>query len=237
MSISHSPEQTYLQEQFSEKLTEVQEWLQDRSIPYSVIGSVATAAHIDPEANWALNFHRPHATTPQERIPDIDLVVPRSSLAALRAYRETQLASDHPVSIGLSFPSRFIDMRPDESTSYLTSGKQRFPVKTETLKPQIETVLGRDVSVPDVTTLYYIHHMVGAMRPSDKIKVVALEGSIDETNSNYDNYRHMTQHRREHPGLVGRIDRTHARLTYTHPLVAQRIHKAALPVANLLGAR
>lgn len=237
MSIAHDTEISNLQQNFSEKLHEIQEWLKDKSIPYAVIGSVATAAYVDKEGSWALNFDRPYATSPEDRIPDIDVIVPRDSLSALRQYRETQLASTFPVSIGLSFPSRFIDMRPDESISYLTSGRKNFSIRTETLSPQPETVIGEDVLVPNVNTLYYIHHMIGRMRPSDKLKVEALSKYIDVDTEGYESYKQMLRHRQEHPGIVSRIGRAQRHLSDTHPFIAQKIHNAALPVANLIGAR
>lgn len=238
MSMAHTLESITPQQNFTEKLAEVQEWLTDRSIEYRIIGSAATAAYLDPDAAWALNLNRSNVSSPADRIPDIDLIVPRDKLPIVRKYREAQLEATLPVNIGLSFPSRFIDLRPGQETSFLTSSKRRFPIETNTLQPEDKKLLNQDILVPNATTLYYTYLMVsGDIRPKYRAKASMLRQLADPGQTSYINYARMIDHRRNHPNLMGRVERYHSQFGDQHPDFAKRIHKAALPLASLIGAR
>jgi hypothetical protein len=50
----------------------------------SAFGSLAASAYIDQ--GRSLDFNRPHAHDPTERVPDIDLLVPRVSLERIKPY-------------------------------------------------------------------------------------------------------------------------------------------------------
>jgi len=65
-------------------LSGLEQWLGAAQIPYAVFGSVAAAAWIDQ--GTSLDFDRPGAREPAERIPDIDLLVPRASLDRVKGY-------------------------------------------------------------------------------------------------------------------------------------------------------
>ena len=78
-------------------LTQLEQWLSSQQIPYAVFGSVAAAAWTDCGAS--LDFDRPGAHHPADRIPDIDLIVPRNSLASVEGYARVARRGEFPVSI------------------------------------------------------------------------------------------------------------------------------------------
>jgi hypothetical protein len=73
-----------VQRQFLEKLAGLEQRLREEEIPYALFGSLAASAYIDE--GRLLDFHRQHAHDPTERVPDIDLLVPRDSLDRIKPY-------------------------------------------------------------------------------------------------------------------------------------------------------
>jgi hypothetical protein len=91
-----------------------------------------------------LRFGQPGAVTAADRVPDIDVIVPRNDLAEVRSYRDSLT----DVKLGVGMPSRFIDFRPGDETSYLTHNDKQIAFETRLFDPVRQEVLG----VP-ITTL------------------------------------------------------------------------------------
>ncbi len=95
---------------------------------------MAASAWIDYGAS--LNFNRPGARDPAERVPDIDLLVPRASLTAVKPYASVSRRAEFPVSIDTFWSECWIDFRPGAERSYLTHRRVRLPVRTELFSPE-----------------------------------------------------------------------------------------------------
>ena len=99
-------------------LAQLEQWLASQHIPYAVFGSVAATAWTDHGAS--LDFDRPGAHHPAERIPDVDLLVPRASLDMVKHYTCMARCGEFPVSIDTFWSECWIDFRPESQLSYLT---------------------------------------------------------------------------------------------------------------------
>ena len=98
-------------------LAQLEQWLASQQIPYAVFGSVAAAAWTDLGAS--LDFDRPGAHHPSERIPDIDLIVSRASLNRVKGYARAARRGEFPISIDTFWSECWIDFRPGSPFSYL----------------------------------------------------------------------------------------------------------------------
>ena len=84
-------------EAFLETLGEVQSEFNKKGIDYRVIGSVAGHAYLEPdlpEGVPTLDFNRKGAVTPDQLVPDIDIIVPRADLPEARVLRSRVRESD-----------------------------------------------------------------------------------------------------------------------------------------------
>lgn len=161
--------------EFLAALTRLERWLASEHIRYAVFGSVAAAAWTDQ--GTSLDFSRP-ARDPAERIPDIDLLVPRASLRAVQHYARAARLSGFPVSIDTFWSECWIDFRPTEEHSYLTHRKVRLPVRTELFTPGTASLFGQDVSVLDPRILLHLYGTVGVTRRKDRPRITALAQAI-----------------------------------------------------------
>jgi len=98
---------------FLARLAGLEQWLANDQIPYAVFGSMAAAAWTDQ--GMSLDFDRPGARDPAERIPDIDLLVPRSSLDKVKRYARAARCSEFPVRSGLNAGSTSARVRSSPS--------------------------------------------------------------------------------------------------------------------------
>lgn len=148
------------------------QWLDSERIPYAIFGSVAASAWTDRGAS--LDFDRPGARDPAERIPDIDLLVPRASLQAVRAYARVARAGTFPVSIDTFWSECWIDFRPGQATSYLTHRCVQFPVPTVLFEPCTASLSGLDITVLDPLILLHLYGVTGVTRRKDLPRITAL---------------------------------------------------------------
>jgi hypothetical protein len=160
------------QQAFLAALADLDQWLTGHLIPYAIFGSVAASAWTDQGAS--LDFDRPGARDPAERIPDIDLLVPRVSLPAVRAYARAARSATFPVSIDTFWSACWIDFRPGQDTSYLTHRRVRLPVRTIVFTPCTASLFGHDVTVLDPLTLLHLYGTVGVTRRKDTPRITAL---------------------------------------------------------------
>lgn len=161
---------------FLDALARLERWLADERIPYVIFGSIATSAWTDQGAS--LDFDRRGARHPAERIPDIDLLIPRASLHAVEGYARTVRRGEFPVSIDTFWAECWIDFRPGAECSYLTHGKIRLPVRTELFTPRIAFLLGQGVTVLDPHTLLHMYGAVGVVRRKDAPRISKLTEAI-----------------------------------------------------------
>jgi hypothetical protein len=166
-----------VREAFLGSLARLETWLKDEVVPHVIIGSLAVSAYVDQGAS--ADFDRPHARDEAERMPDIDLLVPRDSLPRVKAYAEMLRHSDRPVKVDTFASEWDVDFRPDADTSYLTHRKLRFPVSTELFAPRRAVFLGQEITTVDPRTLLHLFGTVGGViRKKDVAKIEALAGAI-----------------------------------------------------------
>jgi hypothetical protein len=165
-----------VQRQFLEKLADLEQRLEEEQIPYALFGSLAASAYIDE--GRSLDFHRQHAHDPTERVPDIDLLVPRDSLDRIKPYIEEVRNSDFPVKIDSFWAESWVDLRPDAEYSYLTHGDIRIPARSELFTPCKARLLGQEFTTLDPRTLLGLYNTVGVFRKQDVPRVTGLISGI-----------------------------------------------------------
>ena len=161
---------------FLAALARLEQWLAREQIPYAVFGSVAACAWTDQGVS--LDFDRPGARDPVERLPDIDVLVPRASIGAVRSYASAVRRSALPVSIDTFWAECWIDFRPGAERSYLTHRAVRLAVPTELFTPRATSFLGQDVTVLDPRTLLHIYETVGVVRRKDEPRITGLADAL-----------------------------------------------------------
>jgi hypothetical protein len=167
------------QQAFLAALADLDQWLTGHLIPYAIFGSVAASAWTDQGAS--LDFDRPGARDPAERIPDIDLLVPRASLPAVRAYARAARSGAFPVSIDTFWSACWIDFRPGQEHSYLTHRRVGLPVRTVVFTPCTASLFGHGITVLDPLTLLHLYGTVGVTRRKDTLRIIALTAATKTT--------------------------------------------------------
>lgn len=202
-----------IRQQFLRELAAAELWLSSESIPHTLVGSVACWAHAGQAA--APVFGRREAFSAVQRCPDIDVLVPRSALNAVREYARAARNRPFPVAIDVSGASCFIDLRPDCEHSYLTHRQLRFAVPSDLFAPQSARLAGIEITTIDPRVLLHTFGTIGGIvRRKDGPKVRALAGALesgvavsrftaddcavfaryaDERDSKYPRYRHFVR--------------------------------------------
>lgn len=153
-------------------------WLTAECVPHVVLGGVAVAAWADRGAS--LDFDRRHVHDATQRMPDIDLLVPRDALARVKEYAETARRGDPPLKIDTVSGECYIDYRPDRTLSYLTHRRLAFAVPTALFNPVRAPLLGQDVITVDPRVLLGTFGTVGGVvRRKDEAKMAALTAAIE----------------------------------------------------------
>lgn len=165
-----------VQRQFLEKLAGLEQRLKEEEIPYALFGSLAASAYLDE--GRSLDFHRQHAHDPTERVPDIDLLVPRDSLDRIKPYIEEVRNSDFPIKIDTFWAESWVDLRPDAEHSYLTHGDIRVSARSELFAPCKARLLGQEFTTLDPRTLLGLYSTVGVFRKQDVPRVTGLVNGI-----------------------------------------------------------
>ena len=79
------PQET--REKFLVELDRIQAWLANERVPFAVVGSLAVSAYTDGGAS--IDFDRPGAYDLAQRMPVVDLLIPRDQAAKVGAYAES----------------------------------------------------------------------------------------------------------------------------------------------------
>lgn len=169
---------------FFETLIQVQGEFDRKGIDYRIIGSLASHAYLGPnEENVAsLDYNRKGAATPDQKVPDIDLIVPRSDLKGAREMRSRALKTLQPVKLGLANPTTDIDFRPNEPESFLTHKDIALPVDSDLFRIE-EGISLEDVpiqTVPINTLIHTFGTFGGIVRRKDISIIEALKRKSDE---------------------------------------------------------
>ena len=174
---------------FVEILYKVQSEMDTLSVDYRIIGSIATVAQLE-QANpgsVSLDFNRQNACTLDQRVPDIDLFVPRKDITAIHELREKYLKSDFPIKIGAAAGVNHIDFRPDSEVSYLTHRqKLQRPIPTALLEPLIIPFLDTTIKTVVPSTLFHTYQTFGGIiRQKDISRLRALRSSYPDPQKKY----------------------------------------------------
>ncbi len=163
--------------QFIDRLAELQTWLRREQIPFAIIGSVAISAFVDRGAS--ADFNRSRAYHDSQKIPDVDLLVPRQALERVKAYAATSKAADFPVKVDTVAGECYIDFRPAETRSYLTHRELNFPVPSTLFRARQATFLGQEITTVDPRVLLHTFGTIGGVvRKKDVPKIVSLGDAI-----------------------------------------------------------
>lgn len=162
---------------FTAALAALQQWLQAEGIPFVIIGSLACAAWTGQDR--LARFTRPGGLSRTRRYPDIDVLVPRTAVAAV--IRHARAArSAFPVAVDVSGAACFIDLRPDSDVSYLTHRQLRYPVPSRLFTPRAASVAGTGITALDPRVLLHTFGAIGGIiRRKDAVKVTALAGALE----------------------------------------------------------
>jgi hypothetical protein len=163
-------------ESFLAVLASLEQWLASQHIPYAVFGSLAAAAWTGQ--GGSLDFDRPGARHPAERVPDIDLLVPRASLARVRAYAAAVRCGQFPVGIDTFWAECWIDFRPGQQYSCLTHRRVRVLVPTALFTPSRALLSGQPVSALDPRVLLHLYQIAGPARRKDASRIAALTAAL-----------------------------------------------------------
>jgi hypothetical protein len=170
-------DRTQMQERFLRELGAAELWLRGEDIPHALVGSLACWAHAGHGV--APVFGRPEAFSAHQRCPDIDVLVPRAALDAVREYARAARTGPFPVAIDASGAACFIDLRPGSEQSYLTHRRLRFPVPSDLFAPQPTWLAGVEITTIDPRVLLHTFGTIGGIiRRKDAPKITALAGAL-----------------------------------------------------------
>lgn len=187
----------------------LERWLQEERIPYAIIGSLAVAAYVDE--GRSIDFDRAHAYDATQRMPDIDLLVPRGDLEVVRRYSAEVRRSGFPVDIDTGAAGGYVDFRPAAEHSYLTHRRLMFPVRTELFEPRRVALLARTITAIDPRVLLHTFGTIGGVvRQKDVPKIVALAEAVGSgtapsrfTERDCEVFsRYLVARKRQHPTFI-----------------------------------
>jgi len=164
-------------QEFLAALRRLDDWMDTWGVPYAIIGGVAVSAYVD--GGESLDFDRDAAADPTQRIPDVDILVPRDRLSQVKDYADSSRRAELPLKIDTVGPEVYIDYRPDHERSYLTHRDLMFPVPSELFRPRTATLLGQPIETIDPRTLLHTFGTIGGVvRQKDVPKMVRLAEAI-----------------------------------------------------------
>lgn len=230
-------DQEHIRQSFLAELARLESWLSSEQIPYAIVGSLAVSAYVDQ--GRSIDFNRPHAYDETQRMPDIDLLIPRESNAKLQSYAEDSRRNEFPVNV--ETVDAYIDFRSDTERSYLTHRKLQFPVATELFEPRKATLLGQQITTIDPRTLLHTFGTIGGViRKKDVPKIVGLAEAIKSgvAVSRFSERdcevfsRYMVARKRQYPVFVGAKRTWEGVLEALPPKATQAIKHHILPAAH-----
>lgn len=164
--------------EFLTGLDRLQDWLHASRIPFVIVGSLAVAAYTGDSQR--LDFSREHAHDPTQRVPDIDLLVPRTALPLVHPYAlAARTRARVPVHVDTFMAETYLDLRPGEQWSYLTHRALRMPASTALFAPRRAMLLGHElVTIDPRVLLHTVATVHPVIRKKDAPKIAELAEAI-----------------------------------------------------------
>lgn len=231
---------------FLDQLAATQERLVKDEVDYRIVGSLATQAYLEEAGQQIapLDFDREGAYTPDQRVPDIDIVVPRHDLEKARRIREDLLRSAFPIKMGLALPSGEIDFRPDEESSYLTHGDMAMAVRNELLAQRYTSYAGVPIQTVAPDTLLHTYGSFGGkVRAKDIARIKSLAALTSGAENSrphveFEPFHDFLRYRQANPGYLSVAGNMFERVTnHMSPRARNKLAHHALKAASLLGKR
>lgn len=228
---------------FLDQLAGVQETFREKGIDYRIIGSLASHAFLGSdgaEGVPSLNFNREGAATPDQRVPDIDLIVPRDDLPVAREMRKKLIESSFPVKLGLANPTTEIDFLPKEDASLLTHKDMALPVSNELFRSETVPLHGVDIqTVPLDTLIHTFGTFGGKIRHKDVALLYALMRANDEPSDPETAvfHKYQKERRRRSPGQYLFLRTVEAFDAKAPRRLRNEMYRCALKAADILGKR
>lgn len=227
---------------FHDTLANIQDEFNAKGIDYRIIGSLASHALLDSGQNDIppLNYDRKGAATPDQRVPDIDLIVPRTDLVGAREIRANALKGIQPVKLGLANPTTEIDFRPDEDQSYLTHKDISLPVESELFRAEEATLEGTPIKTVPIDTLVHTFGTFGGrVRQKDIPVIKALIRQNDAPSDPRTDVFHefQSQRRKTSPGEHRRSLAIEAVTSRVPDRLRNEFYRVALIAADVLKMR
>lgn len=224
---------------FGENLLKLQETLSGRGIDYRIIGSIGAQALLGDSVGREVQFDRPGAIKEFQKMPDIDLIVPRDKLEEVRQIREDMLEQGGP-KVGLANATAEIDFRPGEENSFLTHKGVAIPIRNELLKPEFGELDGIPVRTLSPDTLLQTYGTFGGIvRRKDMANIRALvrarEGGKAEELEPFREFRKKRRELSPREVYVGRA--VEAVDSYAPGIVKNALGLVAIRTANILKLR
>lgn len=163
--------------EFLDALTRMDLWMNSHDIEYRVLGSLAVAAYVDE--GRSLDFERVGAADPTQRMPDVDLLVPRDRLALVKSYSESARNAVLPIKLDTVAAEVYIDFRPRHEKSYLIHRRLKFPVPSTIFESRAAHLLGGQIKTIDPRSLLHTFGTIGGVvRQKDVPKMIRLAEAI-----------------------------------------------------------
>ncbi|MGW7679570.1 hypothetical protein ACWGID_02445 [Kribbella sp. NPDC054772] len=226
-------------QEFLDALTRLGTWLGSEGIEYRIIGGLAVAAHIDE--GRSLDFDRGGAANPTQRIPDVDLLVPRHRLTDVKSYAATARNGVPPFKVDTVAADVYVDFRPDREKSYLTHRQMMFPVPSRLFRSRTANLLGRPIETIDPRTLLHTFGTIGGVvRQKDVPKMIRLAEAIGsgralswQTERDCEVFgRFMLARKRQSPAFIAAKAGWEGALDVLPPKTAGRLSQRLSPAAQ-----
>jgi|SRR5580658_543291 hypothetical protein len=148
---------------FLSRLDSIDAWMESNDVPYRVLGSLGVASYLDG-ALEGVDFDRKGGFSSDQRVPDIDLLVPRWDATRVHEYGQKLLGDpDFPLRLDLVAGVKHIDLREDGDESYLFHRELRVPVPTRLFKPVIRPFGSTSIVTVDPLTLQHTFGVWGGI--------------------------------------------------------------------------
>jgi hypothetical protein len=166
--------------EFLQKLNQVQSVLDEEKIPNRLLGGIAVASYLNTNLSRT-DFDRKNIFTKDQRIPDIDLLVPRLQIQkAQNICGPIMNDSQFPVRVEFASGIEHMDFRPQEEYSYLFHKSLSVEIPTILFKPVTRNVAGIDITTVDPLTLFHTFGVWGGiLREKDWKQLVPLRRAIE----------------------------------------------------------
>lgn len=245
MTVRHDNDASseYQKAAFLDQLADVQDTFHEKGIDYRIVGSLASHAFLGAngvEGVPPLDFNRKGAATPDQRVPDIDLIVPRDDLPGAREIRKKLLESSFPIKLGLANPTTEIDFLPEEEASFLTHKDIALPVSSELFRSETVPLHGVDLQTIPLDTLV---HTFGTFGGKIREKDMPIISALIRANPNPPHpetavfHQYQKERRKKSPGRY-RFDRVVEGFNKKAPRrLRNEMYRCALKAADILGKR